>query len=504
MSNTNVLWDSMKDENNLTYTENGDKAYKTMLNPLLDFLFKSGTMREAEEIDIVKSFLLAFQENPVYATRLAFYTRDIRGGQGERRVFRTCMKALANLHTETFLQVLNFIPEYGRWDDLFEIYRDTNHNTVKSAILTFIETQLGADLKNYEEKQSISLLAKWLPSENASADDTIKMAKVIRKHMGLTPKEYRKTLSALRAYLKVIEVNMSAKEWNQINYNQVPSKAMMKYRKAFNRNDAERYQSYLNELTNPENTTVKVNASTLYPFDIVKNAGGGFGYRQVSNEEIKLLDAQWKALPDYFNGKFDNALVVADTSGSMEGDPINVAIGLALYLAERNKGMFNNKFITFSSRPELQEIVGQHIVEKIRNLSKADWEMNTDIDAVFNLIYKAAINNTVDATDMPSMLYIISDMQFDSCTNHGEDVTVFEKWQNIFEKAGYKLPTVVFWNVSDYGNHCVPITVKNTGAIVCSGYSPAVIKYIMESDTTDTMQLVENIVNGERYNGILA
>ena len=194
--------------------------------------------------------------------------------------------------------------------------------------------------------------------------------------MGLTPKEYRKTLSTLRAYLKVIEVNMSAKEWNQINYNQVPSKAMMKYRKAFNRNDAERYQSYLNELTNPENTTVKVNASTLYPFDIVKNAGGGFGYHQVSNEEIKLLDAQWKALPDYFNGKFDNALVVADTSGSMEGDPINVAIGLALYLAERNKGMFNNKFITFSSRPELQEIVGQHIVEKIRNLSKANWEMN--------------------------------------------------------------------------------------------------------------------------------
>lgn len=505
MSNQNVLWNSMKNENNVTYTENGDKAYKSTLNPLLDFLFKSGTMRNEEAATIANAFIAAFKENPVYATRLAFYTRDIRGGQGERRVFRICMQTLANIDANTFEKVIAFIPEYGRWDDLIYILNNINNSKLKDCIKAFIAGQLAKDLENFEQKKSISLLAKWLPSENASSDETIKSAKQLRKFFELTPKEYRKMLSSLREYLNIIETKMSSKKWNEINYNIVPSKAMMKYRKAFERNDKERYSSYINQLVDPENKAVKVNASTLYPFDIIQKIYSYFHCynNELSDEELKLFDAQWKALPDYFKDKFDNAIVVADVSGSMEGNPMNVAIGLALYIAERNKGLFNNKFITFSHRPQLEEICGNDIFEKAKNLSQADWGMNTDLDAVFNLIYTAAINGNAKQADLPSMIYIISDMQFDSCCEES-DKTVFEKWKEVFAKSGYELPTVVFWNVSAYGNNNVPITVNDSGVLLCSGYSPAIIKYIMESDVTDTMALIENIVKGERYACILA
>lgn len=505
MSNQNVLWDSMKNENNATYTENGDKAYKSTLNPLLDFLFKSGTMRHEDEAKIAASFIAAFKENPVYATRLAFYTRDIRGGQGERRVFRICMQTLANISPDTFANVITHIPEYGRWDDLIYILTNINNSKLKEAIKIFITYQLAKDFENFENKKPISLLAKWLPSENASSDATIKSAKQIRKFMELTPKEYRKMLSSLREYLNILETKMSAKKWNEIDYNIIPSKAMMKYRKAFERNDKEKYSSYINQLTDPENKSVKVNASTLYPFDVVEKIYKDLHsyFNNLSDNEKLLLDAQWKALPDYFKDKFDNAIVVADVSGSMEGNPMNVAIGLALYIAERNKGLFNNKFITFSAKPSLEEVIGNNVYEKVKNLSRAHWEMNTDLDAVFNLIYNAAIKNNVNAADLPSMIYIISDMQFDSCCEES-DKTVFEKWQEKFAEAGYQLPTVVFWNVSEYGNNNVPITIHNSGALLCSGYSPAIVKYIMESDVTNTMALIENIVKGERYANILA
>lgn len=507
MSNQNVLWNSMKNENNTTYTENGDKAYKTTLNPLLDFLFKSGTMREENEATIAGSFIAAFRENPVYATRLAFYTRDIRGGQGERRVFRICMQTLANIDAAIFEQIIEFIPEYGRWDDLIYLLNNINNSRLKDCIKAFIAGQLAKDLENFEQKKSISLLAKWLPSENASSDTTIKSAKQLRKFFELTPKEYRKMLSSLREYLNILETKMSAKKWNEINYNIVPSKAMMKYRKAFKRNDDERYTSYITKLADPENASVKVNASTLYPFDIIKQIYNDFysynASSSLTKEEKQLFDAQWKALPDYFKDKFDNAIVVADVSGSMEGDPMNVSIGLALYIAERNKGLFNNKFITFSGHPNLEEVVGNDIYEKAKSLSQADWGMNTDIDAVFNLIYTAAINGKAKSADLPSMIYIISDMQFDSCCEES-DKTVFEKWKAKFAETGYQLPTVVFWNVSAYGNDNVPVTINDSGVLLCSGYSPAIIKYIMESDVTNTMALIKNIVKGERYACILA
>lgn len=503
MNTQNTLWNEMKNLNNVTETTNGDKAYKSTLNPLLDFMFTAASLRTAEEREIKKLFTIAYAYNAVYAVRLAFYIRDIRGGQGERRVFRVCMKTLSEIDPENFNKVMEFIPEYGRWDDLVDIMDGIDNARCQQTIVDIICKQFEEDVDNFHKNKPISLMAKWLPSENASAKATITKAKRLRLTIGLTSKEYRQILSSLRKYINIIERQITNNEWNTINYSHVPSKAMMKYKNAFLQHDNERFSQYIQDLSNPEKTEVKVNASTLYPFDIVKEANCCWGWNEISKQKADLLNAQWKALPDFFGDKFDNALVVADTSGSMDGNPIAVAVGLAMYLAERNKGLFHNKFITFSARPELQEIIGKDIVEKIVNLSKADWDSNTNIDAVFSLIYNAA-KNKVTQEEMPSMIYIISDMQFDYCCNDNEDKTVFEKWQEKFEQAGYKLPTVVFWNVAEdnYGN--VPITINNAGAIVCSGYSPSIVKYIMESDVSDTMQLVENIVNNSRYSNILA
>ena len=491
----NTLWNAMEVENNITSTTNGDKAYKSTLNPLMDFMFTASSLRNADEISITKLFTKAYNFHKVYATRLAFYVRDIRGGQGERRVFRACMKTLAEIDPETFKQIINFVPEYGRWDDLVELLNSINNSDLEKEILNIIIKQYKEDIDNFNNNKPISILAKWMPSINASSETTIKSAKKLAKYIGVSHKDYRKMLSLLRKHLNVVEVDMSAKNWSNINYEHVPAKAMLRYKNAFNKNDTSRFQDYVNALSNP-NSTTKINASTLYPFDIVNKV-----FHLSENDPV--LDAQWKALPDYFGDKFDNALVVCDTSGSMYGTPINVAIGLSMYLAERNKGLFNNKFITFSNHPELQEICGKNIFERVRSINDADWGMNTDIASVFKLILNSAVNNKLTQADMPSMLYIISDMQFDCCSNF-ENVTVFEKYQKEFENNGYKLPTVVFWNVAGESYNNMPITVSNTGAIVCSGYSPSIVKYIMESDVTDTNQLIENIVRSKRYANILA
>lgn len=491
----NTLWNAMEAENNTTETTNGDKAYKSTLNPLMDFMFTASTLRNADEIAISKLFTKAYNFHKVYATRLAFYIRDIRGGQGERRVFRACMRALAGNDPETFKQIINFIPEYGRWDDLIDLLNTVKNSNLEKDILNIIIDQYNKDIDNFNNNKAISLLAKWMPSINASSKSTIESAKKLAKYIGVSHKDYRKMLSILRKHLNIVETNMSSKTYNNIDYQAVPAKAMLKYKQAFKRNDTERFNAFTNALIERP-TEVKINASTLYPFDIIKKVFA-------NNDADSILDAQWKALPDFFNDKFDNALVVCDTSGSMYGNPINVAIGLSMYIAERNKGLFNNKFITFSNNPSLQEIIGNNIFEKVRNLNNADWDMNTDIEKVFKLILNSAIKHNLTQADMPSMLYIISDMQFDDCC-YNSDESVFEHYQKTFENYGYKLPTVVFWNVSEENYKNMPITINNSGAIVCSGYSPSVIKYIMESDVTDTNQLIENIVRSKRYANILA
>ncbi len=489
------FWKMLESANNITRTENGDLALKSSMSGLVDLMYYGGNGRSKEttvnEIEnVVKAALC---ENVVAAIRLIFYNRDIRGGQGARRFFRIAFNFIARNDTKLAKEILGYIPEYGRWDDMFDIFKynaeqNSNVYNVQGYIIDLIKEQLLEDAKNLNENKSISLLSKWLPSENASSKDTKNIAYHIISRLHMTPRNYRKMLSKFRNYLKIVEHNIVNKTYSEINYEFVPSKALMKYRSAIVRNDGERYQKYLQATINGK---AKINASTLYPFDIIKN---------YYNKFDQTLEVQWKALPDFLNGRKDNSIVIADVSGSMSGDPINACIGLAIYIAQHNKGEFYNKFITFSANPTLQNIKGDNLYENIQNLSCAQWDMNTDLNKVFELIYNTMVSNNLTKDEMPSMLYIVSDMQFDVCC---DGVSTYDFWRNKFNEYGVKLPTVVFWNVSNNIN-TVPVEFHESGTILVSGYSPAICKFIMEcNENTTPLDLVLKIVNSDRYNSIL-
>lgn len=490
-----TFWEMLVQQDNIAFTENGDRALKSSMSGCADLMFFGGMGKDPsiKTHKIENMFNKALEENPLYAIRLLFYNRDIRGGQGARRFFRIALQYLQKVDEKLCSEIVKYIPEYGRWDDLLCVI-NTGSAVVTETAMNLIKSTLIDDMNALKNNKSISLLAKWLPSENASSSETKKKAVYIRTWLGMTSKEYRKTLSGLRAYLKVVERNISSKNYEGINYSCVPSNAMMKYTKAFARNDNARYTNYLELL---KNNKAKVNASTLYPFDVIKAYNNGFF------SENPLVEAQWKSLPDFFNGKKDNSLVVADVSGSMYGDPLNACLGLAIYIAEHNTGVYHDKFITFSHRPTLQTLRGNTLCERAKNLSRAHWDMNTDLNAVFELVYNTAVDNNVSQKELPSMLYIISDMQFDQCCQSAGKST-YTKWKEKFEAAGYTLPTIVFWNVSDRGE-TVPVKFNENGTMLVSGYSPAVCKFIMSDEKPNTTEdLIKLVVESPRYSCILS
>lgn len=500
----NSFWNELEQLNNITVTTNGDKSYKSSLSGLCDLMFKGPN--EKDKMMIVENyrmFLEAFYESPVDAIRLLFYIRDCRGGQGTKAFFRNVMLCLSCYKPEIACQIIKYIPEYGSWDDVIYLFknRDKMHFSSQNTIFTMICEQIAEDSKNIMDNKSCSLLFKWMPSENTSSAETVRAAKEMRKLLKMNSHDYRVMLSAGRKYVDIVERKLCAKKYEYIDYKTVPAKAMLKYRNAFMRNDEKHFNKYLADL---EAGKTKINAGTLYPFDLVNKLTDMSGFSvnpNLSDADIKVIENQWKALPNFFDNKSDNSIVVADVSGSMTGNPIKVCLSLALYIAERNKGIFHNKFITFSANPSLENLRGNNLRERLMNLTRAEWDMNTNIDAVFQLLYNAVTPETIK--DMPSSIYIISDMQFDSCCTGGKS-TVFEKWQKKFKtELKIDLPKVIFWNVSEYGCNTMPITIHNTGAMLVSGFSPAIIKFIMNNDVIDTLGLIKSITESERYNNIV-
>jgi len=326
---------------------------------------------------------------------------------------------------------------------------------------------------------SISLLGKWLKSEN-SGKTSKEIAIKTRKSLGLSSKNYRKMLTILRSKIDIIETKLSEKNYKDIDYSKTPSKAGMIYKDAFSKHDPVRYSKYLKDV---EEGKQKINTKALFPYEIVRKA---------RKENDKTLDLLWKNLPDYTKDN-EKAIVVADVSGSMDGTPMDVSISLAMYFAERNKGIFHNKFITFSSKPELQEIAGDSLNQRIRNLENADWEQNTNIQAVFDLILNTAKDNTLKSEDLPKTIYIISDMEFDEAS---ETQTNFQVIKEKYKAAGYEMPTLVFWNVDSRQNN-VPITENEKGVVLISGSSPTVFKYAVEKVTPNEFML--SVLNSKRY-----
>ena len=479
----------LKREANKTYTENGAVTYRSTGRDCLDLFATIGALRRESEQEITARFLRAYAEDPDLAMKILFYGRDVRGGLGERRVFRILLRWLAVSKPESVVRNLPYVAEYGRWDDVL-VLLDT---PCRAEALALLKQQFDADLAALSSDGDVSLLGKWLPSVNASNDETIRAAKQIANAFGLSDRDYRKTLTKLRAQIRILENNLRERDYT-FDYSKQPSKAMFKYRKAFLRNDAERYGAFMQRVSTGE---VKLNTGALYPYEIIEKA------YHCDDAERLSLDATWRALADYTQD--ENALVVADGSGSMYwgGKPMPAAVAqsLAIYFAEHNRGAFRNHFITFSMNPRLVEIKGRDIVDKARYCETFNECANTNIQKVFELVLNAAVRNRVPQKDLPSTLYIISDMEFDSCAA-GASLTNFEYAAKLFRQAGYRLPNVVFWNVSSR-NQQQPVTMNEQGVALVSGCSPRIFSMVMEG-SLDPFTFMLSVIDTERYAPIRA
>jgi hypothetical protein len=481
--------DAFKQETNETKTFNGANAYKTTQSGLLDFFAMAGSVRNRDFKEVINLFEHALDEDELLAMKSLFYIRDIRCGQGERDTFRRILRFLANNRPDLVLPNIELIPEYGRWDDLYSLF-DT---LLQTDAIELMKKQLEQDYENMQKGESVSLLAKWMKSINTSSKESRRLAQKTIKEMGIkSKKHYRKLLTQLREYLDVLEQKMSKNKFEDIDYESVPSQAMNKYHSAFNRNDTDRFQQYINDLKKGK---AKINASTLTPDQIVEKIM--YQYTEQKDEIYKNL---WYNLPDYLEGKETNSIVVADVSGSMEGKPMSVSVGLALYFAERNNGPFKDHFITFSNQPEIIKIVGNSLYEKVSFISRSKWYYNTDVEAVFDKILSSAVKNGLKQEDIPKNIYIISDMEFDEANNNpNKEDKLFEGIEKRYKEQGYDLPKLIFWNVNSMQNN-VPKVEGNV--MLVSGYNPSILKYILKDEEIDARQLMLNVLNSERYQSI--
>lgn len=482
----------LKKEANYTFTENGALTYSSTMNHCLDLFATIGGLRHAEESEIVKRFIRAYAENPNVAMKVLFYARDIRGGLGERRAFRIILRYLCETSAISIKKNIEWIAEYGRFDD-FLVLMDT---PCESMAIEFLKEQLEKDVQALKgDSNEISLLAKWLPSVNTSCTEKVRLGRKLAKAFGMSERQYRKTLSALRKKIDIIENYLREVDYS-FDYAKQPSKAMLKYRKAFQVHDQERYTSFMDKVSRNEAT---LHTGTLMPYEIIRP----FYMSKLSDEEAKSLDVTWNAMEDFVGNQ--SSLVVIDGSGSMYGGgnpaPIMVAHSLGLYFAERNTGEFANHFITFSSKPQLVEIKGKTLTEKLRYMASYDEVANTNIQAVFKLILKVAIKNYLTQEDMPERIIIVSDMEFDYCAQNA-DITNFEYAKKIFEEAGYTLPKVIFWNVASR-NMQLPVTQNEQGVTLVSGCNARLFEQIL-ADATDPYSYMMEILDSKRYEKIVA
>lgn len=505
------LLNGLKVATNMGRTTNGAYQYKSTLNKVYDLFAQGGAMRGASDDDCMNLFAQAYKEDSNLALKCLFYLRDIRGGQGERRYFRLAIKWLALNHAAEMRHLIQYVPEFGRWDDLYALV-DTR---LAKDVYEFMKGQFVLDL----ESKTPSLLGKWLKSENTSSKESVRLAKATRHAWGLSAREYRKALSLLRHRINIVETLMSQNRWDEIEFDKLPSKAGLIYKNAFARHDVtkERYERFIKD------ETTKVNAGTLYPYDVVHQAinlcEGNQWYsryeltKSVDSVERMAVNKYWDNLTDYFNGATLNALAIVDTSGSMTGGfgtssvcPMDVAISLGLYCAERAKGPFANHFISFSSQPTLIETEGVDFCDKVVRIYRQNLCQNTNIERTFDLVLDTALRNHLTQDDLPENLIIISDMQFDQATGnynwyhdndvYGKHAALMEEIEQKWNRAGYKMPKLIFWNANAAYSTSIPMQDK-PGVTMVSGCSPVIFEMIMTGKTGQDLMLDKLL--SERY-----
>lgn len=510
----NSLKKTLNREFNTSVTENGAAGCRTTGRNLLDLNFAVASLRHTGEEEIIDKFVKAFYEDRRLAVIWLFFASDVREGLGERRLFRICLRYLAENHPDIAEAVLELVPEYSRWDNLLCLL-DTG---LRPRVVTLVKNQLDEDVKNRREEQPISLCAKWLPSVNASSRETRRLARMLAEDLGMTERRYRKTLADLRSYLRLVEVSMSAGAWADIDYKAVPSRANLVYNRAFLRNDEERRRAYLEDLKKGETT---IHAGVLYPHDIVHRyfEGGTYRWNPTLRPEDDTLEALWKALPDYV-GVVGNTLCVSDGSGSMTSPVgstgvscLDVANALSVYFSEHCSGQFRNKYITFSTNPQFVDFGNARTLrEKLEIARRYNEVANTNIEAVFDLILQTAKYGRMSQEELPATVLILSDMEFDAaakCNNYmpGSGSALAAPTEKLFETlgkryaaSGYRLPRLVFWNICS--RTCtIPVRENQLGAALVSGFSVTIMKMVLSGETDPYKCLLEQLET-KRYEAV--
>jgi len=521
-NSNNIFANAFLNVSNLTETENGHAAASTTNSAVLDLYGQIGAIRDRDESDILDLFKRAIREDKLLAAKTMFYGRDCRGGTGERKVFRTMLKWAANNEPDILRKNLKLIPEFGRWDDLYALV-DTK---LEDEMWKVMQEQIERDIINWNNHGPISLLAKWMKSVNASSEETRELGKLTCKKLGfVNEKWYRKTLSEMRAYIDIVERKMSAGEWSEIDYEKVPSKAGLIYRKAFKKHDEQRYAEYISSVEKGEK---KINVAMNTPQDLVHAYMDQSGYHGISFKKLDpTIEAMWKNQPDYIHSD-ENVICMVDTSGSMYGRPIEVSTGLGMYFAQKNRGDFHNLFMTFESEPHFVSLVeGASFLDNLMRTFNADWGGSTDLNRACKTLLRFAKNNNVPQADMPTRLIIISDMEIDSATgnwlnNHKRvtwtpekgccvelepatraDILQIDELRAMYERAGYKMPQVIYWNVESRHNH-FQTRSDIPGTMLASGSSPKVFEAVMamkDYEATPYDAMLE-VLNGERYSAV--
>lgn len=494
------LINALKKEANVKYTENMGVALSSTCDKLYDLFALGAAYRSCSEEDCILLFKEAYEESPTYALKCLFYLRDCLA-QGERRFFRICFRWLAMNYPDAVRRNLNMLTtDMCRWDDIYCLM-DT---PVEGDVFELVRQQLAKDLNSDDE---VSLCSKWLKSENSSSQESKRLAKKTMKALGISARSYRRILSTLREKIRIVERKMSENKWQEIEYNKLPSRAGILYREAFQRHDNDRYTAFA------QSKTTKVNAKTLYPYDVVREAlkvMGGYGTRSIDNPQRLMVNKYWSNLQDYFQGAALDALVVCDTSASMtwtgsgQIQPIHVAVSLAMYAAERNHGPFANHYISFSRNARLVEVKGVDFCDKVKRIVDSNVCEDTNLESVFDLLIKTIDLYNLKPEDVPKSLVIISDQEVNSCERHirekGMTLTMEQirhKWESFFGTS-YRFPDLVFWNVS--ARNSTFLLEPGSGVTFISGASPVLFEQLIAG--LGAKELMMNKLNSDRYASI--
>jgi len=426
---------------NYTTTTNGAVQHSTSNDVCVDLFSKIGSMRHWDRNSVLEYFEKAFEHNPELATRITYWARAARAGSGERKTFYTILDEIARISPTFISDNARTLAQIGYWKDLI------GYCDIPGVLSAFAQAIKDGD----------RLANKWAPRKGD-------IAKRLRDELGYTNKEYRKWL---KKHSDTVETKMSNNEWDGIKYSSVPGSAMRRYSRAYNRNDSQRFEDWKND------DTTKASVSATYPHQIFN----------VMEQDEKLAEKMWRDLPDFIETE-EIILPMIDVSGSMFGTPLQVAISLGMYLAERNKSQFVNTFLTFSENPQLVRIPsnpGVTLAEKFKGINNADWGMNTNFEKAYKTILDLATRRNVDPKSMPTMLLVLSDMQFDESQNSGGEWKTHFSWmEEEFENAGYKFPKIVFWDL--YAQPGEPAECSDENVAMISGFSPAIMKAVLNAE----------------------